>query len=122
MKVARKKGSKLGKKILTEFNHKVLKSKVMQKVPGTQKLSKKLCKMGFEPVDLIGGVVVYEAWTSICLPLYHSHGSARGTPTPYIPAGWDTGYTVSMTVACRNFPNWGLPPYVWKTDVPWHSR
>lgn len=60
MKVARKKGSKLGKKILTEFNHKVLKSKVMQKVPGTQKLSKKLCKMGFEPVDLIGGVVVYE--------------------------------------------------------------
>ena len=60
LKAARKSGSKLGKKILTEFNHKVLKSDIMKKVPGTQKLSKKFCEMGFEPVDLIGGVVVYE--------------------------------------------------------------
>ena len=32
----------------------------MQKVPGTKKLSEKFCKMGFEPVDLVSGVVVYE--------------------------------------------------------------
>lgn len=60
LKAAVKSGSKIGKKILTEFNHKVLKSKVMQKVPGTKKLSEKFCKMGFEPVDLVNGVVVYE--------------------------------------------------------------
>ena len=60
LKAAAKSGSKIGKKILTEFNHKVLKSKVMQKVPGTKKLSEKFCKMGFEPVDLVNGVVVYE--------------------------------------------------------------
>lgn len=60
LKAAAKSGSKIGKKILTEFNHKVLKSKVMQKVPGTKKLSEKFCKMGFEPVDLVSGVVVYE--------------------------------------------------------------
>lgn len=60
LKAARKNGGKLAKKILTEFNHKVLKSKVMEKVPGTKKLSKKFCKMGFEPVDLVSGVVVYE--------------------------------------------------------------
>lgn len=60
LKAAVKSGSKIGKKILTEFNHKVLKSKVMQKVPGTKKLSEKFCKMGFEPVDLVSGVVIYE--------------------------------------------------------------
>ncbi len=60
LKAAVKSGSKIGKKILTEFNHKILKSKVMQKVPGTKKLSEKFCKMGFEPVDLVSGVVVYE--------------------------------------------------------------
>lgn len=60
LKAAVKSSSKIGKKILTEFNHKILKSKVMQKVPGTKKLSEKFCKMGFEPVDLVSGVVVYE--------------------------------------------------------------
>lgn len=45
---------------ISKFNTKILQSKVMQKVPGTQKLSDMLCKMGFEPVDLVGGVVVYE--------------------------------------------------------------
>ncbi|WP_051336089.1 DUF6531 domain-containing protein [Aquimarina latercula] len=40
---------------LTKLNHKVLK-----KFPATQGLSKKMCKMGFEPVDLITGRMVYE--------------------------------------------------------------
>ena len=60
LKAAAKSGSKIGKKILTEFNHKVLKRKVIQKVPGTKKLSEKFFKMGFEPVNLVSGVVVYE--------------------------------------------------------------
>ena len=60
LKAAAKSGSKIGKKILTEFNHKVLKRKVIQKVPSTKKLSEKFFKMGFEPVNLVSGVVVYE--------------------------------------------------------------
>ncbi|WP_378175757.1 DUF6531 domain-containing protein [Aquimarina sp. SS2-1] len=40
---------------LTKLNHKVLK-----KFPATQGLSKKMCKMGFEPVDLVTGRMVYE--------------------------------------------------------------
>lgn len=40
---------------LKKLNHAVLK-----KFPATQGLSKKLCKMGFEPVDLITGRMVYE--------------------------------------------------------------
>lgn len=47
-------GKKVGRKALTKFNH-VLKGTV-----GTNKLSNKLCKMGFEPVDLVQGIVAYE--------------------------------------------------------------
>jgi RHS repeat-associated protein len=43
------------KKGLTKVNHKVLK-----KFKCTKGLSKKFCKMGFEPVDLITGRMVYE--------------------------------------------------------------
>ncbi|WP_062058241.1 RHS repeat-associated core domain-containing protein [Aquimarina longa] len=50
-----KKLGKLGKKGLKKLNNKVLK-----KFPATEGLSKKLCKMGFEPVDLITGRMVYE--------------------------------------------------------------
>lgn len=46
---------KLGGKMLKVLNHKVLK-----KFPSTQKLSSRLCKMGFEPVDLITGRVNFE--------------------------------------------------------------
>ncbi|NSL88408.1 hypothetical protein ECE50_016330 [Chitinophaga sp. Mgbs1] len=46
---------KLGKKALTKFNH-ALKAKL-----GSNKLSKLLCKKGFEPVDLIQGIVINEA-------------------------------------------------------------
>jgi RHS repeat-associated protein len=53
---------KLGGKLLKALNNKVLK-----KLPGTQKLSSKLCKMGFEPVDLITGRVNYE-YTDFELP------------------------------------------------------
>ncbi|ACU63822.1 DUF6531 domain-containing protein [Chitinophaga pinensis] len=45
---------KLGKKAVTKFNH-ALKGKI-----GSNKLSKNLCKMGFEPVDLVQGIVVNE--------------------------------------------------------------
>jgi RHS repeat-associated protein len=53
---------KLGGKLLKALNNKVLK-----KLPGTQKLTSKLCKMGFEPVDLITGRVNYE-YTDFELP------------------------------------------------------
>ncbi len=46
---------KLGKKALTKFNH-ALKGKL-----GSNKLSKFLCKKGFEPVDLVQGIVIYDA-------------------------------------------------------------
>ncbi|THU38462.1 type IV secretion protein Rhs [Niastella caeni] len=46
---------KAGGKMLKALNHKVLK-----KSAATQKLSNRLCKMGFEPVDLITGRVNYE--------------------------------------------------------------
>jgi len=42
-------------------------NKVLKKVPGTEKLTSKLCKMGFEPVDLISGRVNYE-YTDFELP------------------------------------------------------
>ncbi|PSL44354.1 RHS repeat-associated protein [Chitinophaga niastensis] len=45
---------KLGKKVLTKFNH-ALKGKL-----GSNKLSKALCKKGFEPVDLVQGIVIYD--------------------------------------------------------------
>jgi len=50
----RKAGASI-KKSLTDLNHNVLK-----KHKSTQGLSKKLCKMGFEPVDLITGRMIYE--------------------------------------------------------------
>lgn len=50
-----KAGGKLMKKALTALNHKVLK-----KFKCTQSLSKKFCKHGFEPVNLINGSVLYE--------------------------------------------------------------
>lgn len=57
-------GGKLIKKGLTAFNNKVLKN---IKSPWSEKLSKKFCKMGFEPVDLISGRVTYE-YTDFTLP------------------------------------------------------
>jgi len=45
---------KLGRKALTKFNH-ALKGKI-----GSNKLSKFLCKKGFEPVDLVQGIVIYD--------------------------------------------------------------
>jgi len=45
---------KVGKKALTNFNH-ALKGKI-----GSNKLSKALCKKGFEPVDLVQGIVIYD--------------------------------------------------------------
>jgi RHS repeat-associated core domain len=53
---------KLGGRALKALNKKVLK-----KFKSTQKLSKKLCKMGFEPVDLVTGRVNYE-YTDFELP------------------------------------------------------
>lgn len=47
-------GGKAMKKALTAFNHKVLK-----KFKCTKNLSKKFCKLGFEPVNLINGNVLY---------------------------------------------------------------
>ncbi|MBO0593375.1 RHS domain-containing protein, partial [Cellulophaga sp. E16_2] len=46
---------KLGGKALKKFNHSVLK-----KFDATEGLSKKFCKMGFEPVDLVTGRMVYD--------------------------------------------------------------
>lgn len=71
LKVAGKGIGKLGKSIkkgiqeashsvISKFNTKILQSKIMQKVPGTKKLAEDLCRKGFEPVDLVSGVVVYE--------------------------------------------------------------
>ena len=48
---------KLGKKALTAFNHGVLKKIDSEFTNG---LSAKLCKLGFEPVDLVDGRMVYE--------------------------------------------------------------
>lgn len=53
---------KLGGKLLKALNNKLLK-----KFPATKKLSVKLCKMGFDPVDLITGRVNY-TYTDIELP------------------------------------------------------
>jgi RHS repeat-associated protein len=44
----------IGKKMLKKFNH-ALKGKI-----GSNKLSKFLCKKGFEPVDLVQGIVIYD--------------------------------------------------------------
>ena len=53
---------KAGGKMLKALNNKVAK-----KFPATKKLSNRLCKMGFEPVDLITGRVNYE-YTDFDLP------------------------------------------------------
>jgi RHS repeat-associated protein len=53
---------KLGGRLLKSLNKKIL-----RKFPSSQKLSKRLCKMGFEPVDLITGRVNYE-YTDFELP------------------------------------------------------
>lgn len=54
-KLAKKaKLDKLGKKGATKFNH------AIKKLPGTKKLSNYLCKKGFEPVDLVQGIVMCE--------------------------------------------------------------
>ncbi|QHS63724.1 RHS repeat-associated core domain-containing protein [Chitinophaga agri] len=45
---------KLGKKALKRFNH------ALQKKIGSNKLSSFLCKKGFEPVDLVQGIVIYD--------------------------------------------------------------
>lgn len=45
---------KLGRKGLTKFNH-ALQGKI-----GSNKLSRALCKKGFEPVDLVQGIVIYD--------------------------------------------------------------
>ncbi|WP_143305675.1 RHS repeat-associated core domain-containing protein [Chitinophaga vietnamensis] len=45
---------KAGKKAMTKFN-KALKNKL-----GSNKLSKFLCKKGFEPVDLVQGIMIYD--------------------------------------------------------------
>lgn len=47
-------GKAAGKKGLKAFNH------ALKGTMGTNKLSSKLCKMGFEPVDLVQGIVAYE--------------------------------------------------------------
>lgn len=53
---------KIGGKMLKALNNKMLK-----KFPSTKKLSARLCKMGFEPVDLVTGRVNYE-YTDFELP------------------------------------------------------
>jgi RHS repeat-associated protein len=53
---------KIGGKLLKALNNKLLK-----KFPSTKKLSERLCKMGFDPVDLITGRVNY-TYTDIELP------------------------------------------------------
>ncbi|TWW01570.1 DUF6531 domain-containing protein [Chitinophaga pinensis] len=63
---------KIGKKGLTKFNH-ALKGKI-----GSNKLSKALCKKGFEPVDLVQGIVIYD-------------GTDFQLPGP-IPLQWDRSW------------------------------
>ncbi len=70
---------KLGRKglgkALAKFNTKILQHhKIRTRFPSTEKLSKYLCKNGFEPVNLINGAVVYE-------------GTDFGFPSP-LPLEW----------------------------------
>ncbi|RBL92459.1 RHS repeat-associated core domain-containing protein [Chitinophaga flava] len=46
---------KLGKKLMTKFNH------ALQGKLGSNKLSRYLCKKGLEPVDFIQGIVIYDS-------------------------------------------------------------
>lgn|GEM_PF-364064 len=57
---ALKGAKKLGTKALKQFNHKVLKQGPLKNNPYSQKLSQKMCKKGFEPVDLVTGTMMYE--------------------------------------------------------------
>ena len=71
-------GKGLGKALKT-FNHKVLKNTNIQKrFPSTKKLSAYLCRNGFEPVNLVNGVVVYE-------------GTDFGFPSP-LPLEWSRAW------------------------------
>lgn len=49
------KAGKKAKKNITEFN-----LARQKKIGGSDKLSKVLCKLGFEPVDLVQGIVIYD--------------------------------------------------------------
>lgn len=72
-------GGKAMKKALTAFNHKVLKNPKIQKMfPATKGLSERLCKHGFEPVDLVSGAVVYQ-------------GTDFALPSP-LPLEWDRSW------------------------------
>jgi len=63
---------KIGRKGITKFNH-ALKGKI-----GSNKLSNALCKKGFEPVDLVQGIVIYD-------------GTDFELPGP-IPIKWDRSW------------------------------
>jgi RHS repeat-associated protein len=63
---------KAGRKGVTKFNH-TLKGKI-----GSNKLSNALCKKGFEPVDLVQGIVIYD-------------GTDFELPGP-IPLKWDRSW------------------------------
>ncbi|NML41700.1 hypothetical protein HHL17_31230 [Chitinophaga sp. G-6-1-13] len=68
---------KAGKKALTKFNH-ALKAKI-----GSNKLSRALCKKGFEPVDLVQGIVIYD-------------GTDFELPGP-IPLKWERSWNSDST-------------------------
>jgi RHS repeat-associated protein len=90
-------GKKAGAKLLKTFNHKVCK-----KFKSTKKLGDWLCKKGFEPMDLVQGIVIYE-------------GEDFTLPGP-IPLEWkrswfsDSGYTGYLGHGCHS--NFDLPLYV----------
>lgn len=61
------------KKALSKLN-----TKILQKIPGTSSLTSWLCKHGFEPVNLVNGVVVY-------------NGTDFSFPSP-LPLSWERVY------------------------------
>lgn len=66
---------KLGRSAISKFNTKILQRLDIQKrYPSTKSLSAFLCKLGFEPVNLVNGAVVYE-------------GTDFGFPSP-LPLEW----------------------------------
>ncbi|MBM6845434.1 DUF6531 domain-containing protein, partial [Phocaeicola plebeius] len=66
---------KLGRSTISKFNTKILQRLDIQKrYPSTKSLSAFLCKLGFEPVNLVNGAVVYE-------------GTDFGFPSP-LPLEW----------------------------------
>lgn len=88
---------KVGGALLKAFNHVVCK-----KFKSTKKLGNWLCKHGFEPVDLVQGIVIYE-------------GVDFELPGP-IPFEWkrawysDSGYSGFLGYGCHS--NFDLPLYV----------